>query len=72
MLALAFNPDKISRSTTRAQWAEIHRWKRVVEKKLQAETLRQIENLSIYGSTHPELAMRIADRIVDPPMMIYP
>lgn len=62
MIALVFNARAIPRTTTRQQWREIDRWRRMSEAVLRAELRlrrpeieRRLENLALYGTTHPEV-----------------
>lgn len=71
-MMLYFNPQSIPRSTTKAQWREMWQWKRKVEFRLKAEMDKQMENLILFGSTHPEIAADIADKIINPPILLNP
>lgn len=71
-MILAFNPAKIPRTTTRSAWRDIWRWKRETEKRLREHVERQREMLILYGTTHPELARDISERLIYPPVVHYP
>lgn len=70
-MILYFDATKFPRSTTRAEWRAIDRWRRETIKRLAAKTARQVENLRLFGSTHPELSRRILDRLINPPVLVY-
>jgi len=67
MIQLYFNPQKFSRNMKHKEWKSIWRWKRITEKKLAEEMRRQCNNISVYGTTHPELL----DRIVNPAILMH-
>ncbi len=70
---LVFNQEKIPRSTTKEQWQRIFRWKRETDKILKEEVDKQINNFIVYGSTIPQyIKDDMVDRIVNPPIMVYP
>lgn len=52
---LEINPAMIPRTTTREQWREIDRWRRVSEQKITGEINSRAENAMIYGTSHPEI-----------------
>ena len=73
-LALYFNSSKFPRTTTRKEWTKIWRWKRITEKVLakemearREELADRITNLSLYGTTHPE----IWDSFINPPLLVH-
>lgn len=73
MIRLIFQPERIPRTTTRAQWREIDRWRRVTEKRLRGwreEQSREIGQIALAG--HRDLAARMAERLINPAVMIYP
>lgn len=70
-MILAFDPKSLPRSTTRGEWRKIDRWRRQTVKRLAAATGREIDSLVTFGTTHPELARRLADRLVSPPLLIW-
>ena len=47
---LYFVPSKFPRTISRAEWREIWRWKRVVEKRLAEEMQKQSAALGAFGS----------------------
>lgn len=49
------NLTKLSRTITRKEWKKVWRWKRVTEKVLKRELQKRMDNLSVYGTTHPEI-----------------
>lgn len=49
---LTLNP---TRTWTKAQWREVHRWLRLVNWELQAEVAKRMSNLLVYGTSHPEI-----------------
>lgn len=72
---LNFDPLKISRATTRAQWREMHRWLRVAQKRIAARMAEQEElqqrmlaDLAAYGTTKQRLDY--AERLINPPMSV--
>lgn len=76
MIALSFNQEKIPRTMTRAEWREVHRWRRVTQHKLKEMAEREIEafrrmseDLGTYGVARMRIAM---DNIVNPPVLFYP
>lgn len=72
MIALHFVPTKFSRSTTRAQWREIDRWRRVMQKKLGEETQRQINDFVVFGSTMlPRAREDLLYRMTNPPLLVH-
>lgn len=72
MLALCFNQTKVPRTVTRDEWREIDRWRRVTQRQLAKDAQAEIERLVVFGSTHPELARRMAERITNPPLLLGP
>lgn len=71
-LALYFNLSKFPRSLGRDEWKEIWRWKRVTEKKLEAELEQQRFNLIAFGTTMPSYIKRdIIDQMINPPLLIH-
>lgn len=71
-MILVFNPERLSRSTTRQQWQEIWRWKRTTEQRLKRSLEEQIALLSIYGATMPyTIRNEKIDVIVNPPLLMY-
>ena len=71
-MVLLFDINKVPRSTTRAEWREMDRWRRSTEARLRAERYKQLEMLTIYGTTNPELAAELADRVINPPVLLGP
>ncbi|SDL08463.1 hypothetical protein SAMN05428953_12682 [Mesorhizobium muleiense] len=72
MIHLLFNADAIPRTTTREQWREIDRWRRVTERTLRAERERQIASIITYGTSHPEIVRDFIEKAINPPIMMYP
>lgn len=70
-MQLLFVDEAVPRTTTRTEWHTLYRWKRRTERRLARATERQLANLAAFGTTHPE-AWRIADDIVNPPLIVYP
>lgn len=72
-MILVFEPKRLSRSTTRQQWQEIWRWKRLIEQRLKKSIEEQVALLSIYSSSMPAtIREERIDVIVNPPIFIYP
>lgn len=72
MIALHFVPTKFSRATTRAEWREIDRWRRVTQKKLTEENQRQINDFIAFGSTMlPQARADFLDRMTYPPLLVH-
>jgi hypothetical protein len=71
-MMLHFDQTKVPRSTTRAEWREMDRWRRTTEARIRAEQYKQLEMLTLYGTTNPELAAELADRIINPPVLLGP
>jgi hypothetical protein len=74
MYRLIFQPHRIPRTTTREEWQDIWRWRRVTERTLNdwAKKHRQIlakhaEDGMIFGFS----TLMIED-LINPPVLIYP
>lgn len=74
MIALVSVPD-LPRSTTRAQWREVQRWRRVTQRmvneqmKAHQEEIRvMISELTVFGRVE---RMMLIDRVVNPPVIVY-
>lgn len=72
MIRLIFNSKAIPRTTTRDEWRKIYRWRRVTERELREAMQMKLENVAIYGTSHPEILRDFIDRAVNPPVMFYP
>ncbi len=75
VIKLVFDRQAIPRSTTREAWRVIWRWKRVTEKKMreqEAEFSRMYSNMLIYGTSHPEILRGMENKMMNPPIMLYP
>ena len=69
---LYFVPSKFPRTISRAEWREIWRWKRVVEKRLAEEMQKQSAALGAFGSVMlPEARSEMIDKIVNPPLLVH-
>lgn len=73
-MKLVFQSDRLSRSMTRNEWKAAWRWKRQTEKTLALYEARMQEqfnllaaDLSAYGT-----AYSLADKIINPALVIYP
>lgn len=71
MVRLYFDSTKFDRSIGRKEWEEIWRWKRITEKKLSKALQQQIDNLVVFGTTHPELCQDLIDKIINRPLFIH-
>jgi hypothetical protein len=74
-MRLVFQQHKIPRSTTRQEWSEIWRWKRVTVKSLaeaEKSKFRGLHDLYVAQPAMREMAMRGMMEQVNPPIMIYP
>lgn len=76
MTQLIFDRDRIPRTTTRAEWRAIDRWRRVTERQLREDVQKAVDNLVLFGTTHPDLFKKRADELAlfisFPPVMMYP
>lgn len=70
MIQLVFNPERLSRKTTRDEWKLLWRWKRETQKKF--EEVLTTEVASLANVTDPDIKAAMLDRIVNPPIMIVP
>lgn len=72
MFNLVFSQDAIPRSTTREEWQEIDRWRRVTERVIrEASETRRVALVDLL-EINPEISRRIAESLIDPPAMFYP
>lgn len=49
-MRLTFNPDKLPRTMTRAQWHECYRWLRVVQRTVREHFEDAMMRAMLYGS----------------------
>lgn len=67
---LMFIPEKIPRTTTREQWRELSRWRRLAQKRMEADIDQRVQNLVLYGTTHPEIYKNAVEELVYPPLLV--
>ena len=77
MTRLVFNADKIARTTTRSEWREIDRWRRVTQRELSKHDAAMIamlreplSDLAAFGQA--QMRADVIQSIVNPPIMVYP
>jgi hypothetical protein len=70
-LALYFVPFKIPRTVTRKEWYEIHRWRRVTQKQLNATLLFEQEKLRD-PSTPSWVKRDLMNSMIYPPLLLGP
>lgn len=71
-MELVFDYRRIPRSTTRAEWIEIWRWKRVTQHQLKRSLAEQIALLVTHQNMPSTIRADMIDCIVNPPLVIYP
>ena len=71
-MILVFDPTKLPRTMTRDEWREVHRWRRIADRRLRAETERRLVNMICYSTSHPEIWAGFASEVIDPPILIGP
>ncbi len=72
-MILYFDITKIPRTTTRAQWRKMDRWRRLTKQRLSEARRRALDNLVAFGSTMPaRLREGIIDEMVNPPLLLGP
>lgn len=72
-MMLLFNPDKLPRTMTRAEWKECDRWRRVTQQVLKKAVDQQMMDFAVYGSTMPAGSREAAvSRIINPPVLLHP
>lgn len=73
MFRLVFDHSRIPRTTTRKEWREIDRWRRITERQVKKAVAEEHEllrrNLDMLP---PETRARMIDRMINPPLMVYP
>lgn len=69
---LLFDSAKLPRTMKRSEWKAIDSWRRSMVKTLSRDLARQVENVLIYGTNHPEWAAEARERIINPPILIGP
>lgn len=72
MIRLIFQPERIPRTTTRAQWHEIDRWRRVTQRELCRQAEDQRTQIGLLMPVRPQMAARMAEKLINPAVMIYP
>ena len=65
-MRLIFDYSRIPRSTTRAEWREIDRWRRTTEKTWRDDEERLRSYVGTFGSA------ALSEQLVNPPVCIYP
>ncbi len=63
---LIFDQSRVPRTTTRAEWREIDRWRRNTEKDCRENEERLLGYIGTFGST------ALAETLINPPVCIYP
>jgi hypothetical protein len=71
-MELLFVPEKLPRTWTKAQWKEADRWRRITQKKLAEARQQLMENLAVYGTTHPRIRENILNELTNPPLLLGP
>lgn len=81
-MQLLFDQTRVPRSTTRNQWREMDRWRRVTERKLAVEverkcdTLRKMTEQFVATGSTTVLLQRVQDDIIQhlvfPPLLLGP
>lgn len=69
-MKLLFDQTRLPRTMTREGWKECDRWRRTTQRKLSDETERRIEWMRAYGTSHPEIALSVAEDIINPPVLL--
>lgn len=72
MVTMIFNPERLPRTTTRDEWRVIWRRKRDLEKKCRAMMDEHAKNLREAGPIPLDIRRALADKIINPPAVIYP
>lgn len=71
-LQLYFIPSKFSRATTRDEWKEIWRWKRLTEQKLRADLEKERALISNLGTPlAPHIKEALLDHMINPPLLVH-
>lgn len=70
MLQLYFDNSKFPRTTTRKEWKEIWRWKRVTEQQLEESSKKYIEVLKL-PNLPEHIRVGLLDRIMYPPILVH-
>lgn len=64
---------KIPRTVTRAEWKEIHRWRRIVTRQLKKDVQHKMDMLAVYGTTMlPEMKEDLLNEMINPPLLLGP
>ena len=72
-MMLYFDPAKLPRSMTKAQWKDAHRWVRQTTKKLHAAMDERLAQVMLYGRTmDPALKCAAMNKFINPPMLLGP
>lgn len=78
-MELIFNANRIPRTTTRKEWREMWRWKRVTTKVLRhwqeenIEVLREFHNrVLLEGSAQMRIRDNLVAELINPPLLIPP
>lgn len=73
MIQLVFCPQKFPRTTTRREWKEIYRWKRLAQKELAKHNeiyTNFINDVVTYGTG--VIRYDYFDNVINPPVVIPP
>lgn len=72
MVTLYFNPQLFPRTTTKKEWIDIWRWKRVTQNKLREEMDKAMLNYKANSNIWPEHTKQdFINSIVNPPLLIH-
>lgn len=73
-MVLVFDITKIPRSTTREEWIELHRWRRLAQKRIEEAIRAKLEMLlstrddfSAFGTA---IRRDIMDNLINPPLLL--
>ena len=67
-MVIVFHSQAVPRNTSREDWKVLWRWKRKKEKELSVHVQQRIDNLAVYGTTHPELF----EDVINPSVCVHP
>lgn len=74
-MILYFQPQNLPRTMTREEWREAYRWVRITTKRLEKLHSEHLENLRAIiadDTASHKLRMQAVEKIINPPMMVYP
>lgn len=69
-LKLVFNPEKLPRTMTKAEWKKCWRWKRRVEHEL--IKTEELELEALRSDIPRYIKVDIAARLINPPLLVFP